>query len=380
MNTSQIKKYKPGPAGEDYNQYDRNIQYSVDHWNNFFLSQDVPPPKALDPNLVKAMMYVESKCGYYRPKDRYSGWPDVMQVANPANGTIYVLRNVRNPNKPNDDNTENEIVNGKPVPLSYPEAGADHPEDSIHWGVRWLYHKAQTNIEKKDKTYKRKWKTWKDAVAVYNSEKINKLYAEEVFGIYQKGADRGHRVWSVLLFAFLIGLGSIIGLNKKDEIMAAVTRAIPVNNPQIVTLAWYPYPGLNCSYDNVEDCSYTIGSNSSNMWTVILKNGRYDFPGSLQNYNYKKDGPLSVSLKESVNEELNSQGDQNKVVILDITDGITHWSNMIVISQESFNLHQQIANYVFDDGDTVDKVRIDKNIITVGAMIGGQYEIQRFKL
>lgn len=160
------RTYSPGPNGEDYNQYDESIAQAVDEWNKKFITQADPPPVFLDPDLVKAIIYVESDVGYYRTQKGYSGYPDIMQVADPRNDAIYALKNIRNPNR-NKQGTEYEVTNGKLAPIEYPEASGNSPESSIYWGVRWLYHVAQMNIEKSG-VWKREWRKWKEAVNMYN--------------------------------------------------------------------------------------------------------------------------------------------------------------------------------------------------------------------
>ena len=137
-----LKQYRAPKANQDYNRFDDEIIMAVNQWNGRFAAQLNPPPTLLDPNLVKAIIYVESDMGYYKCKGYYPGYPDVMQVADPRNYAIYALKNIFNP-KLNRTATEYEVLNGKTVPLEYLEANAEKPETSIYWGVRWLYHLAQ---------------------------------------------------------------------------------------------------------------------------------------------------------------------------------------------------------------------------------------------
>ena len=142
---SNLRQYKSSKSGQSYDQYDEAIEYAVNHWNKEFLSQDNPPTTPLDPNLVKAMIYVESKMGYYVPSesyikkhpDYYHSYPDVMQVADPHNDAIYAFKNVYNPNPGRKKQaTEYEIIGKKEILFFYPEISIDIPEKSIYWGVR----------------------------------------------------------------------------------------------------------------------------------------------------------------------------------------------------------------------------------------------------
>ncbi len=138
-----IRIYRSGSNGEDYNRFDAVIKDVVGDWNKDFLSQASPPPKLLDPNLVKAMIYVESTVGYGYGKS-YPAYPDVMQVGNPNDPAIHTLRNDGwvDP-KTGNVAQESEWVDENVKVLEYKEARADSPQESVKWGVRWLYHKAQ---------------------------------------------------------------------------------------------------------------------------------------------------------------------------------------------------------------------------------------------
>lgn len=197
--TEPVKRYRyKGVNGdENYNRFDEEIFQVVDRWNNEFLSQEFPPPDLLDPNIVKAMIYVESRMGYFETKEnRYSAYPDVMQVADPRNPALKTLQG---------ELTEYEWFKGEITPLKdiLEEAPkVEEPEDSINWGVRWLYHKAQIISESKKK---RLWKDWKEAVADYNKND-NWEYQKKVWKIYKQGiAPGGVKLWSIILL-LLLGL------------------------------------------------------------------------------------------------------------------------------------------------------------------------------
>ncbi|MEK7070840.1 MAG: hypothetical protein AAB966_03470, partial [Patescibacteria group bacterium] len=74
--------------------------------------------------------------------------------------------------------------------------------DSINWGVRWLYHKAQGSTTDN----KRYWRTWREAVINYGPPK--KEYVTSVWEIYKKGVKKDKklgtvRLWLILLIMFL---------------------------------------------------------------------------------------------------------------------------------------------------------------------------------
>lgn len=74
-------------------------------------------------------------------------------------------------------------------------------EESIFWGVRWLYHKAQYLLENDNRSlsipYVRKWRSWKEAVRSYNANPdLVENYVKEVFLVYEKGVDlEGNTLW-----------------------------------------------------------------------------------------------------------------------------------------------------------------------------------------
>lgn len=171
---SLIQSYKPY-LDRNYNRYDKEILKATAYWNNFFLKQKYPPPESLDPHLVKAIVYVESGIGYHEgPNPPY---PDVMQIGNPGDPALPVLNN---------DGilpTESEAYTGETTPLDYEgAANTKTPQQSIHWGVRWLYHKAQGIRE--GRQY---WFSWREAVENYGPPK--EIYSESIWNLYKSGKN-----------------------------------------------------------------------------------------------------------------------------------------------------------------------------------------------
>lgn len=211
-----VQAYRSGPKGEDYNRFDQEIRAAVKEWNDFFLVQEYPPSKPLNPNLVKAMVYVESRMGYGTPATGYPAYPDVMQVANPKNPAVHTLNN----DGWQDPGTgviarESEWVNGAIKTVNYQkEANGQTPKQSIYWGVRWLYHKAQVILNQGG----RAWLSWEKAVAAYNGGG-DPQYQKKVFRIYKEGINPvGIKLWSLgglfffpvlafLVFSFYLNQG-----------------------------------------------------------------------------------------------------------------------------------------------------------------------------
>jgi hypothetical protein len=184
-----IKPYTCGDAGckEDYNRYDAIIAEVVAYWNSEFLKNTDPPSELLDPNLVKAIMYQESRVG----SDKTAG-SNIMQVGNDGDPSILTLRGSL---------PEYWINNGKVALLKY-DAKVETVKDSINWGVRWLYHKAQ-GITPDNKRY---WKSWPEAVLKYGPGKQE--YVDSVWNIYKKGVkkekNRTIYLWSIILFMLMV--------------------------------------------------------------------------------------------------------------------------------------------------------------------------------
>lgn len=201
LSTPEVKAYTLGPRGEDYNRFDEEITRVVNDWNKEFLSQNQPPPKLLDPNVVKAIIYVESRMGYGASPTAHPAFPDVMQVADERNPAIHTLNN-DGWIDPITAKTarEYEWVDGKEQMVDYHgKVNGNTVEDSIYWGVRWLYHKAQ-GIRQNGGRY---WRSWEEAVANYNS-KGNWDYQKTVYKIYREGiAPQGLKLWSIIFLLFL---------------------------------------------------------------------------------------------------------------------------------------------------------------------------------
>lgn len=191
----KIQKYTDETFGRDYNQLDEHIVDAVTFWNEFFQSQDYPPSELLDPNLVKAIVYRESDLGYYPNEDII----DVMQVW--GNDTPETLLG-------KEGYPANEFISKAKkghISYSYPKnripPKVTTREESIFWGVRWLYHKAQAYSGQGERglepPYERWWLSWEDAIRGYNAnEQIVEEYLAEVLSIYEKGIDSdGNVLW-----------------------------------------------------------------------------------------------------------------------------------------------------------------------------------------
>lgn len=191
-----IKKYTyRGSSGkQDYNRFDGEILDAVNAWNKEF-DDEYPPPEPLHPNLVKAMIYVESKMGYYESPG-YPSYPDVMQVADQENPAIHTLNNDGWHNKKGVLARERWWFDGAIHILDYKgNANGLSSRESIYWGVRWLYHKSQGITTKRI----RFWSTWKEAVVFYNGGG-DQNYVNEVYDVYLHGIDQRDKKHPLKLF------------------------------------------------------------------------------------------------------------------------------------------------------------------------------------
>ncbi|MBU0619521.1 MAG: hypothetical protein V1768_02090 [Patescibacteria group bacterium] len=209
-----IQKYiYRGISGEeDYNRFDNEILEAVQYWNDIFSKQEYPPEELLDPNLVKAMIFRESRVGHEK-----GGEVDVMQVGNAGYSAISTLNNDGSIIDPvtGQPIKEHEIIDGKEQVLDYHgEANANTVYNSIHWGVRWLYHKAQ-RITFDDKRY---WRAWKKAVKRYGPG--TDKYVNAIWNIYKNGIDPDNNIlwekkkngFSLIKILFIISAITIIFL------------------------------------------------------------------------------------------------------------------------------------------------------------------------
>lgn len=216
-----LRQYHSLSPKQNYNRFDQEIIQAVARWNDEFVKQKDPPPVPLDPNLVKAMVYIESVMGYYhqRRKDAYPAFPDVMQFANPKDKAIHVFHD------DGSEPTEYEINDGKPERLYIPEANASTASDSIKWGIRWLYHKIQLNINEGSQ-WRRDWRTWFEAVERYNGRKN---YLDNVKQVYEKGFDPRARynLWSIAGL-FLLVSGLMFLMSDSEQILGQSSESWPV--------------------------------------------------------------------------------------------------------------------------------------------------------
>ncbi|OGN05763.1 MAG: hypothetical protein A2750_04230 [Candidatus Yanofskybacteria bacterium RIFCSPHIGHO2_01_FULL_45_42] len=186
-----IYTYRGVYGNEDYNRYDTLIKDVVYYWNNEFLNDTDPPKQPLDPNLVKAILYQESRVGYYSGAE-----VNIMQIGNSGDLSLETLKG---------ELPEYWIHNGEQIRLEYPDAKIETVKDSIFWGVRWLYHKAQ-NVSQNDPN-RRIWVTWKEAVERYGPPSAQQEYVNSVWDIYKNGikkeASNLIKLWLIILVATL---------------------------------------------------------------------------------------------------------------------------------------------------------------------------------
>lgn len=175
--------YRGVNGQEDYNKFNKAIIAKTDFWNSQFLNDTNPPEEILDPNLVKAIIFQESRMGYDE-----DARINIMQVGNAGDPSLKTLRG---------ELKEYWIHDGKKILLEYNDARINNEDDSIKWGIRWLYHKAQ-GITVNNKRY---WLPWREAVKKYGPP--NDKYVNNVWDIYIRGIDKRSKPSLKLWFIFL---------------------------------------------------------------------------------------------------------------------------------------------------------------------------------
>ena len=182
-----------------------------------------------------------------------------MQVGNPGDPSLDVLNNASK--KP-----ENELKNGELWQVDYSGmAKVNTVYDSIYWGVRWLYHRAQW-IGNDNKRY---WFPWKEAVKRYGPGTSE--YVENVFNIYLDGVDKRRGESPIKLWLFFFLFSSVFSLflqYHKYSIKIAVLdtftqeQRVYINDVDIKT----KWPGGNLFLATIE---------RDKDWWEDLKVGKY---------------------------------------------------------------------------------------------------------
>lgn len=232
-----VKNYS-SHLGEDYNRYDDFFIEVANYWNKEFTKDTDPPPNLLDPSLIKAIAFQETRVGN---DSNNNGKTNIMQVGNSGDPSLATLRG---------ELTEYWIHNGSKVKLQY-DAEVRAVRDSIHWGTRWLFHKAQY-IGVDDK---RHWHSWKEAVHKYGPGK--KTYTDNVWSIYAQGKKIESNgtttaVW-MLLFFFLISSFYFVNFQKKEYLKRSALQTF-------YTSSW-----------PVDDVVITFSPSDHNLFLAIIE-------------------------------------------------------------------------------------------------------------
>ena len=337
------------------------------------------------------MIYVESTMGYGID----SNDPDIMQVANPNDPALHTINN-DGWSFPSTGEVarENEWINGKVQVLDYhKEAKVVTIRDSIKWGVRWLYHRAQS-IEGPGRV----WFDWKKAVERYGplpKPSDKKLYyVDKVWNIYTRGVDpKVIKLWSIAFLLLMLGSTTFYfsmynrpqgaELNRSQpsegEVLSDAVYAKEWQMPSyeearktepgnampfrmldnIQTLAAVSYPPTNCKagpseYETerrLKNCTYTVGFGDSDMWIAKFKDGGYGFtPSWPPNYgDYYNVGPYGVSIKRIIQGDLNHDGYTDAVVLFEVSyQGNGNPFNVVVLIRQNDASFGQVANYAIE--------------------------------
>lgn len=333
--------YRPGPRGEDYNKYDSLIAKVVHDWNQKFLTKKQPVPNPLDPSLVKAIAYQESRLGYGANTVNYPAYPDIMQVGDTRNPAIHVLRSEKG-----FEEREWDDEKGRSSILRFSEhTEMRESRDSIYWGVRWLYHKAQYI-----KDNKRAWKSWEEAVEGYH-KKGDAQYRMGVMKVYRQGIDsKGIRIWffaaglALLMFGAMTAFGLSNGMSERTTSEEVLKGEILKN--QI----------------------YVIGGNR-----ISLHDGFHIFSSNLTEserkqinpYDYYK-GPYYVRYETGVVVDLNGDGRKDGLAVLGVNYGGTgYYTHLAEVLSQSDGTYKHVGSYVFQDRDVVADVSVRNGVVEV---------------
>lgn len=396
----KIQTYNSGPRGENYNQYDQDIYSEVNKWNNQFAEQQYPPLQALDPNLVKAMIYVESRMGYGAPNGDYPSKPDIMQVANPSDQAGHVLKA-----EPGHYEYEWDETTDKIALLSYPEMKVASTRDSIHWGTRWLFHKSQQNLPAENR---RTWKSWTTAVHDYNGSG-DPQYVQKVLKVYREGVGpQKEKIWAKAIVFLLIAAMScgLYAGTRFYEYNTAVAQdhgehLLPENIPSVNggthTLSIEGSLSQFISYQ-YQDCKTQAGTGITKMlrngyyqtWkqgltgltTIQLRDGFHFYTESLspskkkemefRNFGDIYDGPYYIVLEHAVEGDLNGDGKEDAVAVLGVNYGGTgYWPQLAVVVQGEDGIYRNISFWRFADRDSVNCLKIQNGVIQTQVMLHG---------
>lgn len=160
------------------------------------------------------MIFQESRVGYDKNNN---GEINVIQVGNYGDASLDVLNG-------RGKKMEYELKNSKLWKVNYEgKAKVEKPFDSIYWGVRWLYHKAQ-GITMDNKRY---WLSWREAVKRYGPP--NEKYSNNIWDIYTKGIDKKGksliRLWFIFIPLMLIfSLGAFWLYNNQGRYLLVITK------------------------------------------------------------------------------------------------------------------------------------------------------------
>src|SRR3989338_5392817 len=304
---------------ENYNQYDNDIRDVVNYWNGEFAKDTDPPKELLDPNLVKAILYQESRVG----NDPTAGI-NIMQVGNPGDPSLKTLRG---------ELPEYWIHDGEQILLQY-DAKVEKAKDSIYWGVRWLYHKAQGITTDR----RRYWNGWKQAVHGYGPG--TQQYTDSVWDIYTHGfkleKKKKIKLW-MIIFLLLVMPSLVFGWIAANQGKTYITFEDIESTKDyrfyalVLDGLWFKKIQLGINYDNAGnwfalDKDKTIAVNyldiDNDGQSEIIISGPY-FDGSIKYllkreysgyrivYNESEYGDISPAFRDQKVEFKNLGADDN---------------------------------------------------------------------
>ncbi len=338
--------YVPGSRGEDYNIYDDIISEITKYWNNEFLINKQPLPEPLDPSLVKAIAYQESRLGYGANAVNYPAYPDIMQVGDVRNPAIHVLRSEKG-----FEEYEWNDKYGKSTVMKFDQSvEIKEPKDSLYWGVRWLFHKAQYA-----QNNRRNWKTWDEAVEAYHKKRDTK-YRDAVKKVYRNGIDKkGRKLLLPLLITSILTSG-VLGVYS----MSFANRANDNNSQAIMAT-------LKNDTFIIDQKTIRIIDGFHSFYSALTPDKR-----NMINPYDSYDGPYYVRYERGVFGDLNKDGVKDAVVVLGVNYGGTgQYVHLAAMLFRADGTYWHGGDYAFEDRDVVQHLSIRNGVIAVESIVHG---------
>jgi hypothetical protein len=177
----RIRKYAlvPEELDNDYQIHDQSFELAASYWGDFYEHN-------VDPDILKAIGYRESQLGYQANESI-----DIMSVGNVGDHVLDYFHREPNYDILKEAYPDPAGLNGFSIRfLHYSDAAESPAQVAIHWGVCWLYQKAQKGqhvLELTNPPFGTKfagWNSWETAVSYFGP---NQSYINDVEPLWKMG-------------------------------------------------------------------------------------------------------------------------------------------------------------------------------------------------